>query len=58
MVGVLAMVTLAVWLAMWWTWHRAGPDAIAARQADAQLRMAERWFDHELNRIYGGDYDD
>lgn len=52
---VLAITSVAVWAAMWWRWHHDGPDAIASRSADARLRMAERWFDAELERTYGGD---
>lgn len=52
---VLAVTSVGVWAVMWWRWHRDGPDAIASRAADARLRMAERWFEAELNRVYGGD---
>jgi hypothetical protein len=52
---VLALSSVGVWAAMWWRWHRDGPDAIASRSADARLRMAEEWFRCELNRVYGDD---
>jgi hypothetical protein len=52
---VLACTSVGVWAAMWWRWHRDGPDAIASRSADARLRMAEDWFRAELKRTYGGD---
>jgi hypothetical protein len=52
---VLAATSVGVWAAMWWRWHRDGPDAIASRSADARLRMAEEWFRRELDRVYGGD---
>lgn len=52
---VLAVSSIAVWAAMWWRWHRDSPDAIASRAADTRLRMAERWFEAELNRVYGED---
>lgn len=52
---ILAVSSIAVWAAMWWRWHRDSPDAIASRAADTRLRMAERWFEAELNRVYGGD---
>jgi len=52
---VIAVTSVGVWAVMWWKWHRDGPDAIASRSADARLRMAERWFDAELHRTYGGD---
>jgi hypothetical protein len=51
---VLALTSVGVWAAMWWRWHRDGPDAIASRSADARLRMAEKWFSAELKRTYGG----
>ena len=54
----MALVSLVIWLAMWWQWWRASPDAVASRQADSKLRMAERWFDAELERVYGGDNGD
>lgn len=53
--GVLAVTSVCVWAAMWWRWHRDGPDAIASRSADARLRMAEKWFDKELGRVYPED---
>jgi hypothetical protein len=52
---VIAVTSVGVWAAMWVKWHRDGPDAIASRSADARLRMAERWFEKELERTYGGD---
>lgn len=52
---VLAVSSIAVWAAMWWRWHHDSPDAIASRAADTRLRMAERWFEKELHRVYGGD---
>ncbi len=52
---VIAVSSIAVWAAMWWRWHRDSPDAIASRAADTRLRMAERWFEAELNRVYGDD---
>lgn len=52
---VLAVTSVGVWAAMWWKWHRDSPDAIASRAADTRLRMAERWFEKELHRVYGGD---
>lgn len=52
---ILALTSVGVWAAMWWRWHRDGPDAIASRAADARLRMAEQWFTRELNRVYGSD---
>jgi hypothetical protein len=52
---VIALSSVAVWAVMWWKWHRDSPDAIASRAADTRLRMAERWFDAELNRVYGRD---
>ena len=50
---VIALTSVGVWAAMWWRWHRDSPDAIASRAADTRLRMAERWFEAELNRVYG-----
>jgi len=52
---VIAVSSIAVWSAMWWRWHRDSPDAIASRAADTRLRMAEKWFNAELNRVYGDD---
>lgn len=52
---VLAVTSVAVWAAMWWRWHRDSPDAIASRSADVRLRMAEKWFNRELARVYGDD---
>ena len=52
---VIALTSVTVWAAMWWRWHRDSPDAIASRAADTRLRMAERWFEAELDRVYGGD---
>lgn len=57
LIAALAIVSLAVWLAMWSMWHRDSPDAIASRTADARLRMAERWWNAELFRVYGGEKD-
>lgn len=51
--GAIALTSIAVWALMWWKWHYDGPDAIASRSADARLRMAEKWFDEELRRVYG-----
>jgi Zn-dependent protease with chaperone function len=53
LVVAVALVSLLIWLAMWWQWWRASPDAVASRQADARLRMAESWFNRELERVYG-----
>ena len=55
---VLAITSVSVWAAMWWRWHRDGPDAIASRSADTRLRMAEQWFSAELKRTYGSDPDE
>lgn len=52
---VIALTSVGVWAAMWWRWHRDSPDAIASRAADTRLRMAERWFEKELYRVYGDD---
>ena len=52
---VIALTSVGVWSAMWWRWHRDSPDAIASRAADTRLRMAERWFEKELYRVYGDD---
>lgn len=52
---VIALSSIGVWSIMWWRWHRDSPDAIASRAADTRLRMAEQWFEAELNRVYGGD---
>lgn len=54
----LALVSLGVWLVMWRAWHRAGPDAIARATVDARLRMAERLWTLELERMYGGQQDE
>lgn len=53
-VAVLAVTSVGTWAAMWWRWHRDGPDAIASRAADTRLRMAEKWFNAELERTFGG----
>ena len=50
---VVAITSVGTWAAMWWRWHRDGPDAIASRAADTRLRMAEEWFRAELRRTYG-----
>lgn len=52
-IGVLAVVSLGVWGVMWAKWHHTSPDAIASRTADSRLRMAEEWFNRELDRTYG-----
>jgi hypothetical protein len=52
---VIALTSIGVWAAMWRKWHKDGPDAIASRAADSRLRMAEKWFSKELDRVYGGD---
>ena len=54
-IGVLSVVSIAVWVTMWWKWHYDSPDAIASRSADARLRMGEKWFERELKRTYGDD---